>query len=259
MTDDDLGKLFRSSLPDEDPPEDGLAALMAAARVKAVELREAAAPPKSWWARFVETLQRPPALALATVIVLVGGAVIVKRHGELAAPATAPAPVAPAPVAPAPAAVAPVTPPPPSPAIANPEPAPAPAPAVTKPAPPPPPAAPKPAAAPAVTKESPRAEALDEAEDVTDRQYATPPPVAPAPERRPTAPPAGVAIASDQTVAAPADGPSPDQLFHECQTAATRGDCAAVKSIAGRIARTNASLYRDRVVKDTSIAKCLGL
>ncbi|HEV7558890.1 MAG TPA: hypothetical protein VGO00_25635, partial [Kofleriaceae bacterium] len=63
---------FRS-LPDEDPPERGLAELMAAARVKADTMK-----PAPWW----RVLFRPPMLALATVMVLVGGALLIGRHGD---------------------------------------------------------------------------------------------------------------------------------------------------------------------------------
>jgi hypothetical protein len=51
------------SLPDEDPPERGLAELMAAARAKAEVMAQ---PP--WWKRLADLLKRPPVLALATVI-----------------------------------------------------------------------------------------------------------------------------------------------------------------------------------------------
>jgi hypothetical protein len=63
------------SLPDEDPPERGLAELMAAARAKAEVM---ASPP--WWKRVFDVLRRPPVLALATVVVLLGGVIVVGHH-----------------------------------------------------------------------------------------------------------------------------------------------------------------------------------
>ena len=68
------------SMRDEAPPDRGLAALMAAAREKASELEEAAKP--SWWQRVVASLRRPPVLALATVTVLLGGALLVTQRGS---------------------------------------------------------------------------------------------------------------------------------------------------------------------------------
>lgn len=74
------------SLPDEDPPERGLAELMAAARAKAEIM---ASPP--WWKRLGELLRRPPVLALATVVVLIGGVIIVHHApAEMSAPAMSP-------------------------------------------------------------------------------------------------------------------------------------------------------------------------
>jgi hypothetical protein len=64
-------------MPDEDPPERGLAELMAAARVKAGEMK-----PVPWWQRLAAVLRRPPVLALASVMVLIGGAVLIGRRGD---------------------------------------------------------------------------------------------------------------------------------------------------------------------------------
>jgi hypothetical protein len=78
--DDEVRKLrevhsaFRA-MPDEEPPQRGLAELMAAARVKAEAMTVKPAP---WW----RVLFRPPMLALATVMVLVGGAVLIGRHSD---------------------------------------------------------------------------------------------------------------------------------------------------------------------------------
>ncbi|MBA3459517.1 MAG: hypothetical protein H0T46_06125, partial [Deltaproteobacteria bacterium] len=65
---------------DEDPPDRGLAALMAAAREKASELAEP--PRESWWQRVLATLRRPPVLALASVTVLLGGALFVMQRSD---------------------------------------------------------------------------------------------------------------------------------------------------------------------------------
>jgi hypothetical protein len=61
---------------DEDPPSGGLADLLAAARVKA----EAMQPRPSWWQRLLAEMRRPTALALATIVVLIAGAVLVGRR-----------------------------------------------------------------------------------------------------------------------------------------------------------------------------------
>lgn len=69
------------ALPDEDPPERGLAELMAAARVKAEQMTK-----PSVWQRISALLRRPPMLALATVLVLIGGAVFIgQRHSKMEA------------------------------------------------------------------------------------------------------------------------------------------------------------------------------
>jgi hypothetical protein len=122
------------AMPDEDPPERGLAELMAAARAKAEEL---ARPP--WWRRALAQLRRPPVLALASVMVLLGGALVVgHRRDEVQSRATAPqdepAPGAsPTPAAPpAPTAAAAATPAPSTPTTATAVPTPAPTPAPAK-------------------------------------------------------------------------------------------------------------------------------
>jgi hypothetical protein len=257
MSDDDLGKLFRE-LPDEDPPESGMSALMAAATAKA---REMAPPKPSLFARFLETFKRPPVLAFATIVVLIGGVVIVKRHGEpvdLVAPATAPVP----------RAVGSPPPPPPvvdhhldqvehRPEVATPDPTPEiaqakPEPRRTVPVAPPRPTPPPPKPQVATVTDEPASGDL--AGEATVTPHVSPPP---------TAPPKGMAIASDDVAAAPrpvAKAPMPasaEQLLHECQSAANRGDCPAVRTIAGKIQTSNASFYRERVVKDAAIAKCL--
>ncbi|MBV8759408.1 MAG: hypothetical protein JO257_19120 [Deltaproteobacteria bacterium] len=101
------------SLPDEDPPERGLAELLAAARVKAEVM---ASPP--WWKRMFAVLRRPPVLALATVMILIGGVIVVGGHHDTA---SSPAPSLDVPAGPldtrarstAPEAPPPAPPPPP--------------------------------------------------------------------------------------------------------------------------------------------------
>lgn len=66
------------TMRDEEPSSGGLAGLMAAARGQAAEM---AAVPR-WWQRVADGLRRPPALAFATVLVLLGGAMIVGRQLE---------------------------------------------------------------------------------------------------------------------------------------------------------------------------------
>jgi hypothetical protein len=75
------------SMPDEESSERGLAELMAAARVKAEQMTQ-----PSLWQRIAALLRRPPVLALATVLVLIGGAVFIGQRRdamEAEAPPTA--------------------------------------------------------------------------------------------------------------------------------------------------------------------------
>ena len=65
------------SMRDEDPPERGLDALMAAARSHAQILAK-----PTLWQRFISAMRRPPILALATVMVLLGGVLILTRNGD---------------------------------------------------------------------------------------------------------------------------------------------------------------------------------
>lgn len=65
------------TMPDQEPPQRGLAQLIAAAREQA----EAMAKP-SLWQRIVSLLRRPPVLALAAVLVLIGGAVVIGERRD---------------------------------------------------------------------------------------------------------------------------------------------------------------------------------
>lgn len=48
-----------------------------------------------------------------------------------------------------------------------------------------------------------------------------------------------------------------EQLIKQCETAAARGDCAAVRVLAERIAKSSPGVYKDRVVKNAGVARCL--
>jgi len=82
--DDDLDAMMGSmrsmwrELPDEEPPSNGFDALMAAARVQAAKM----APPEkdSWVRRALAMLVRPPMLAAATAVLLVGTTVMLTRR-----------------------------------------------------------------------------------------------------------------------------------------------------------------------------------
>lgn len=80
------------SMREEDPPQRGLAELLAAAREKAAAME----PQPSLWQRMIAGLRRAPVLALATVLVLLGGAVFFTRRSERMQPemVTAPPPAA---------------------------------------------------------------------------------------------------------------------------------------------------------------------
>jgi len=76
------------SMPDEDPPERGLAELMMAARAKAEHMTK-----PSWWQQVLAVLRRPAVLALASVLVLLGGVVLIGRRGDkMEAPSGLPSP-----------------------------------------------------------------------------------------------------------------------------------------------------------------------
>jgi hypothetical protein len=285
---------FRA-MADEDPPERGLAELMAAARVKAEEMK-----PVPWWQRIAATLRRPSVLALASVLVLIGGAVLIGRRGddEVARPkvATEPPPAAatggaaPAGAAGSSASVggedrmgdekrdramAPD-----DQVIARPEP--------PKPTKPPSDDAPRPAnltppvhhstRSPVVTATPP----ADKVKEVpADPQVARDPEPKPTPKEtkdksgeaagkeelvvqgqtdtaQPAPPVANVeAGAVDGRRGAAPRRATPEQMLQQCRSAADRGDCAAAKTIAARIAKDDAAFYRDRVAKDAAITRCL--
>jgi hypothetical protein len=315
---------------DEDPPERGLAELLAAARTKAqaMEVRP------TLWQRLIAGLARPPALALATVLVLVGGAVLVGRRGvDVPAPASAPVSsgMASPPVRPAelPAAVpgetagdlkevddgvAPAQDPPNAapaddragaatkagPAGGGGVPSATPVPAkldVRQPAPPRVPKKPKPAdmAPPdryrsaadtggftAGTGEVQKPRVSDApppkpAPSADARGSLSPPPAreqagasedvtttassgrdeSPLPADRGESAKKVERVDTAKDTKAPAEAKVPlDQLYKQCESAAQRGDCATVRSLVGRITKSDRS-YRARVAKDSPVAKCL--
>ncbi len=336
------------SMRDEEPPAAGLAELLAAARVKAEEMR----PREPWWRRIAVALRRPPVLALATAVVLLGGAVVIGARreafdampriegqpaggGEAAAAkleqAMAPAEdTAAGSAAPAPAEVAAATAgvsedePTAAPAVvaaatagvSEDEPTAAPGGGATRPAPRPafraaaprrgsaPPAAPAPEVAapvagtvtadrtvaadpPPITRERVEAEAAAApvAAPAVVAPPAPPPPAAPPPPSVPRdvkGPKQRLQIADDGgrageaqldgTGAAPdrpsaggeqieatgsPKGPTVGQLAKQAETAAARGDCAAVRAIATRLRKLDAAAHRSLAERNAAVARCL--
>lgn len=286
------------SMRDEEPSDKGLAALMAAAREKADELKE---PKQGFWQKVLATLRRPPVLALASVTILLGGALfIAKRQDTVAVDerAAAPAPAAAPAQETAPAGSATAhsfsagsasagsastgSSAPTGPATNE-------APAWTTKAPTV--AAPRPR--PEREKQTGRKE---ERATVQQTESAAPPPpepeapkiatdqelpAAPVTRGAPVKPPATqpspggvVGGAGADTTMSGAETTSLDakdsdeaergraqarvlQLVKQCESAAARGDCAAVKMLAAKIRSEDAATYKARVVKNSSIARCL--
>lgn len=293
--DDPILKSMRSvwlGMRDEDPPERGLAELMAAARTQADVMKPAEKEP--WWRGPFAFLTRPPVMAAAALVVVIGGAVALKgRNVDDASMA---------------------------PAIANREerakevtlgasdgdrnqleksklePTKAPeveAPVVATPTPKPE-AGPKlarPTVKPPVTQ--PEHGWGNAQEDVaTNSGSATTPPPPPPPPPQ-VDPGAGLLIAGEskdiktdrappaggRSVPKPADskpaaddeqgnetttikqtGRAPDpteQLVKQAETAATRKDCPAVRATAARIKKTAPDAYKSRVITQPAIARCL--
>jgi hypothetical protein len=71
---------------EQEPPAAGMSALLAAARVQAASMQ----PQPTWPQRMLAALRRPPVLALATVVVVIGGAMLVTLRIEGVPPAGAP-------------------------------------------------------------------------------------------------------------------------------------------------------------------------
>jgi hypothetical protein len=211
------------SMREEDPPDGGLVDLLAAARAKAATMRVR----PTLWQRVLAVLRRPPALAFATVVVLVGGAVLFIGRGrgmraELAAGSSGAVksyvqPVETTTAIAQPAAAekeemsANVEPPAGGPRAANVEPA---------------------AGAPAASADAVAPPAAVEVEVVPGRR-------------------AGIQRAPARPKRAQLE-----EMYRQCESAARRGDCATVRRMVGRIAKADRD-YRARIVKEAAVAKCL--
>jgi len=283
------------SMRDEEPPERGLASLMAAARTKAAELEQASSP--SWWQRIAATLRRPPVLALATVTLLLGGALIVTQRssqmkveetavdarlersdsqskGNAAPAAGSSAVIAAEPTAQPPAdpfaaegesakpAVVPVDPPKVRDAKPGTKPrlkatTPTTGTATTTPA-----AEPEAVDTGAMLEAGPRGAgsapvpALSIATD-----DAAPLAESKAAKQSPKKPIARTEPPSiqgeDRVVSKDAAKSTIEQLVKQCETAAARGDCAAARVIAQKILTSSPVAYKAKVVNNASINRCL--
>jgi hypothetical protein len=252
------------SMRAEDPPDGGLVDLLAAARAKAATMRVR----PTLRQRVVAVLRRPPALAFATVVVLVGGAVLFIGRGsgmrsELAAGSSG-------------AFKSHAQPLDDKSAIAQPSSAPAPsaAPRGSDRSEPPVRVERAVGAVTVTSKDAPSAgDAVRPAEPITRGVSAgagrapgahehhgagardpdgAEPPVDPSEE--------SVVVAEGRADAAKAAATGKQALLEElhkqCESAARRGDCATVRQMVGRIAKTDRD-YRARVVKEAAVAKCL--
>ncbi|MBX3154588.1 MAG: hypothetical protein KF773_01215 [Deltaproteobacteria bacterium] len=295
--DDPMMRSMRSvwlSMRDEDPPATGLEALLAAARTNAVAMQ----PKPSRWQTFLATLRRPPVLAFATVVVLVGGAVAIGRRGGM--DSSMPTIEAPPPAVPAQA-------PPPSrepadgEAQVQPTPAPdprdepSPEPQVVKPpgdaVKPVPPTRPVPGGEAPARPARPSVTGPTTAESKQEGAPPVTPPEVPmtddhvaGPKSEPLPPQVQeekLSIAHDADAPesehvrlAPAQSKTPavdatsstkstvktapsEQLVKQTESAAARGDCAAVRATAERLRKTDATTYKARIASNASIARCL--
>jgi len=320
------------SMRDEEPPATGLVELLAAARAKAEEMR----PREPWWQRALAALRRPPVLALATVMVLLGGAIVIGTQRESfqamptgeadrakldepavqsrsaapakdtaagapgagAAAAVTPEPAGPAgagaaaPVGAGPAGAGAAAPvgaagaeakpqdekrSPERPKLARPETA---SRNLVPPAPPPPPP-PSAAleveegAAPSAAKQDP-VESGDKRAPMTPSAPAPAPAMAPKGKRAPVKPDLQIADDADGAGKAPAAadvagspsaggsrgegrprGPSVTQLAKQSETAASRGDCAAVRAIVSQIRRLDPAFEKAHVERNAAVKRCV--
>jgi hypothetical protein len=231
------------AMPDEDPPERGLDALMAAARTKASEMAQGSTelpaqkqvPAPSWWEKLLAGFRRPTVLAFASVVVLVAGAAVISSRGgrgiDAGAPHNsttpsseevplerrdheslkdnAPPPAAPEVMAPGGGEKG---------AAGNST------------------GAPRPHFG-AAQHEGPREGVVKETAKGED------------------------ALASDRWEAVPMD-PTPEEvakkkLLDEAKTAAVRGDCNSARTVARQLEKQDLGYYRSRVVPDQDISGCL--
>jgi hypothetical protein len=276
---------------DQEPPVAGMSGLLAAAREKAEQMR----PSPAWWQRLFTQLRRPPALAFASVMLLVGGAVLVTRSADQRVPSET------AYVAPAATdelrsrevtdlEAAEVAPDPSENQGAG-------APVVAQPAPiAPPPEPPKELAAKARPKkdvvvggakpqvkrgkkveevgpnEPNRVDRFDsddaesgfsEGKGTTTTVLETPGRIAPTtttppkspPRNQPAKEPAGeqVTITDSGTVSTPPN----EQLARQAESAASRGDCPAVRVIVSKMKKQDERFYKTRLGKNAAVTKCL--
>ncbi|MGE0872683.1 MAG: hypothetical protein AB7P03_29275 [Kofleriaceae bacterium] len=298
MTDDELDdsdpklKQLRAvwlSMRDEQPSERGLDALLAAARDKADAMRGAETAP-SWWQRFTAVMRRPPVLALASAVVLIGGAVVVIHKRDASslleprptqAPTQSEAPGA-APQVPAAGPEAPRTQQPSAESVSEPL-APDPRadrpsrsvpaksrrldksseaarprskPAVTTPPAPPPP--------PPAVQTSKMPPAVGEMAGPSDGGSQRENTVAPSAAKEHAPGSSAVRSRDDAPTTKGADadadvgaGTNIDELVKHCERAAVRGDCASVRSLAVRIEKLDANVYKARVRANQTIRRCL--
>jgi hypothetical protein len=299
--DDDLGldesmtsmRSMWREMRDEEPSDKGMAALLSAAREKAEEMK----PRRSWFAVLLDQLRRPPVLAMATVVVLIGGAVVISGREDMKAPTEEVASSDPAPMADdlraqpsavtAPGAVRPATddglekeragidvqggeesgapvetsPTTRAPVRARPTTKPTtksvgqgtrvenkPADMAFEPAEPPP--------APEAPKKEDASEGLSIASD-SDMQpkggAVVTAPTAPAPDKSVSRKPLPSIEGADRTVR----DASVAQLVKQCEAAAAKNDCAAVRSIAAKIAKQDPQTYKNKLLKSSNVARCL--
>ena len=206
---------------DEDPPACGLAELMAAARAHVPT-------PVPWWQRIAHVLRQPPALALASIAILIGGALVIARPDatiEQVAPRTR-------------ANVAPATAPP----------------------------RPPPNAAPHDEVRAKDAEPARDSKASGPRARATPSAAGEsagwiqAPATEPAAAPTKTDALSNHQEADLTSASAQlilQQLSARAASAAARGDCEAARALATRVAARDPAYYRDHVAIDAGVAKCL--
>lgn len=284
---DDLSQLKQLrqvwlAMPDEEPPTKGLDALMAAARTKAEEMK-----PAPWWKRMFAVMVTPPALALATVIVVAGGAVLVHNHRdevekhEQVATEGKSAEVAADGVIAAQGSAAPVATPPAAQRVSDkldekekkdvvdaPKPKPS---VVTK----------KPSAH--AGSKGGKGESLYRSDDeqldtlkLSQRTEPPPPPPPPPPaqkapvekpvDRAPAKPmpdtgmdASGAAAPTTPTAANSQSNAQPmaAQLLVKARAAAERNDCATVKQLLEQIAKLDGAYYRNTAAKDATVGRCM--
>ncbi len=263
------------SLPDEDPPERGLAELMAAARAKAEVMGH-----PSWWQRVLDLVRKPTVLAFATIVVLVSGAVLIGNRkeamdAESTAPASAPAHATTPAQGAAGGEVAPADAVAPSPDLDRKEEA--------KPAPPPAPPAPlktpprhggaevggkvtkDPVKSVAPPEDRPRGKLSDDtrqiqtpAQEITTgvelQQNYESPVAAPAPA--PPPPPVSHTGSTAKGKPAVSPGSSVADLVAQSRAAASRGDCGTARALASQVARQDPAAYK-QLAGDASFQRCI--